>query len=149
MYARILVPTDGSTSARRAIDEALRLARALGSRVTFLHVLEDPLTVAYAAPEAVGYAAQLHEDLRAAADEVLDEAMARAREAGVEAAPRLVERNDPARAIRDEAGDFDLVVMGTHGRRGFDRWVFGSVAEGALRGATQPFLLIREEAGEG
>lgn len=149
MYEHILIPTDGSDCARHAVQEGLRLARELGSKVTFLHVLENPLTVAYAAPEAVGYASQLREDLQAAAQDVLDESRELARQAGVAAETRLVERNDPARTIREEAANYDLVVMGTHGRRGFDRWVFGSVAEGAVRGAPRPFLLVRDEPEEG
>lgn len=147
MYQHILMPTDGSACAHTAIREGLRLARVLGARVTFVHVLENPLSVAYAAPEAVAYSAQLQEDLRAGADRVLREAKALAEEAGVEAETRLLERHDPASAIREASEDFDLVVMGTHGRRGFDRWMFGSVAEGALRGSSKPFLLLRGDDG--
>ena len=52
MYQKILIPTDGSGSARKAERHALELARRLGSSVTFLHVLENPLVTGYAAPEA-------------------------------------------------------------------------------------------------
>lgn len=143
MYQRILIPTDGSGTARKAADHALELARGLGARVTFLHVLENPLVAGYAAPEALPYSAQLYEDLKVAAQDVLDEAMARAGEHGVEADARLVENRRPVDAVHEAEEDHDLVVMGTHGRRGMDRWMFGSVAEGALRRSRCPFLLIR------
>src|SRR5680860_1069919 len=88
MYDTILIPTDGSTGARKATNQGLELAQLLGARVTFLHVLENPLVAGYAAPEALPYSAQLYEDLKVAAQEVLDEGMARARELGVPAVAR-------------------------------------------------------------
>lgn len=143
MYERILIPTDGSGTARKAARHGLQLARRLGARVTFLHVLENPLVSGYAAPEALPYSAQLYEDLKAAAQDVLAEALAEARELGVEAETRLVENQRPTDAVHESEEHHDLVVMGTHGRRGMDRWMFGSVAEGALRRSRCPFLLIR------
>lgn len=145
MYRRILMPTDGSACAQQAIDQGLELAQMLGAHVTFLHVLENPLTVAYAAPEAMAYSSELHEGLRESAEQVLAEAKAQAERAGVEADTRLVEDRDPAEAIQDVEDDYDLVVMGTHGRRGVNRWMFGSVAEGAVRRSSKPFLLIRSQ----
>jgi nucleotide-binding universal stress UspA family protein len=155
VYDRILMPTDGSGCARNATRKGLELARRLGSSVTFLHVLENPLVAGYAAPEALPYSAQLYQDLKKAAGEILDEALALAEEAGVEAHAKLIENRRPADAIHDAEADHDLVIMGTHGRRGVDRWMFGSVAEGALRRSRKPFLVIRtggevreEEEGE-
>jgi len=148
MYRRILMPTDGSACANQAIDQGLELARRLGARVTFLHVLENPLTSGYATPETLPYSTQLYQDLKNAAQGVLEEAAERAKGAGVEAETMLVENRDPVQAIHDAEAEHDAVIMGTHGRRGFNRWMFGSVAEGALRRSDKPFLLIRtkEEA---
>ena len=143
MYESILIPTDGSRTARRAAEQGLELARQLGSRVTFLHVLENPLVAGYAAPEALPYSAQLYEDLKIAAEDVLEEAIARARTTGVAAEARLVENRRPVDAIHEAEDGHDLVVMGTHGRRGVDRWMFGSVTEGALRRSSLPFLVVR------
>ena len=143
MYDRILMPTDGSGCARNATRKGLELARRLGSSVTFLHVLENPLVAGYAAPEALPYSAQLYQDLKKAAGEVLDEALTLAEEMGVEAHAKLIENRRPADAIHEAEADHDLVIMGTHGRRGVDRWMFGSVAEGALRRSRKPFLVIR------
>jgi nucleotide-binding universal stress UspA family protein len=143
MYARILIPTDGSATATKAIHEGLALAKALGADVTFLYALENPLTAGTASPEALPYSAQLWQDLKNLADESLERAMAAAADAGVKALPLRVDDRSPVQAILDAEADHDLVVMGTHGRRGFNRWMFGSVTEGALRRAKKPFLVIR------
>ena len=143
MYRKILMPTDGSACANHAIEQGLELAQRLGSEVLFLHVLENPLTTGYATPETLPYSAQLYEDLKSAAKGVLDEAARKAADAGVTAETRLVENRDPVQAIHEAEEECDAVIMGTHGRRGFNRWMFGSVAEGALRRSSKPFLVIR------
>lgn len=143
MFESILIPTDGSSTSDKAIEKGLELARLAGARVTFLHVLENPLVSGYATPEAMPYAAQLYQDLRVSGEQILKQALAKAEAQGVQATTRLVEDGDPVKAIVDASKDHDAVVMGTHGRRGFNRWMFGSVAEGALRRADKPFLLVR------
>lgn len=145
MYEKILIPTDGSSGAEEAVRQGLELAKLAGSEVTFMHVLENPLTAGYATPETLPYSAQLYEDLKASGVELLERAVQRAEGKGLKAAGVLVESGDPVQAINAAEADHDLVVMGTHGRRGFNRWVFGSVAEGALRQSTKPYLLIRGE----
>ncbi len=147
MYRKILMPTDGSASSDLATKQGLELAQRLGAEVTFLHVLENPLTAGYATPETLPYSAQLYQDLRSAAVDLLAAAKVSAESMGVPASTRLVENHDPVQAIHDAEADHDLVVMGTHGRRGFNRWMFGSVAEGALRRSTKPFLLVRAAEG--
>jgi nucleotide-binding universal stress UspA family protein len=143
VFESILIPTDGSSTSDKAIEKGLELARLAGARVTFLHVLENPLVSGYATPEAMPYAAQLYQDLRVSGEQILKQALAKAEAQGVQATTRLVEDGDPVKAIVDASKDHDAVVMGTHGRRGFNRWMFGSVAEGALRRADKPFLLVR------
>lgn len=143
MYAKILVPTDGSASAQRAVEEAVSLAQRLGSEITFLYALEFPLAGGAMAAEALPYSAQLWEDLKNVATVSLKAASDKAAEAGVRSTAVTVENRPPVQAILDAEADHDLVVMGTHGRRGFNRWMFGSVAEGALRRAKRPFLLVR------
>lgn len=145
MYRKILVPTDGSACANHAVGEAVDLAKALDAEVTFLYALENPLTTGTASPEALPYSAQLWEDLKAMANEALTSATDVAAEHGVQATAVRVDNRPPVQAILEAEGDHDLVVMGTHGRRGFNRWMFGSVAEGALRRAKRPFLLIRSD----
>jgi nucleotide-binding universal stress UspA family protein len=149
MYQRILMPTDGSACAMHAISEGLGLAKQLGAEVTFLYALENPLTTGTATPESLPYSAQLWEDLKQTADEALRDAVAAAAAVGVTATAKRVDNQAPVAAILGAADDHDLVVMGTHGRRGFNRWMFGSVAEGALRRATKPFLLIKMDEADG
>lgn len=143
MYRNILIPTDGSETSGLAVTQGLELARLMGAEVTFLHVLENPLTSGYATPETLPYSAQLYQDLKESARGILERATDKATKAGVTAKVQLVENRDPVQAIVDASQDFDAVVMGTHGRRGFNRWMFGSVAEGALRRSEKPFLMIR------
>jgi nucleotide-binding universal stress UspA family protein len=149
MYRKILVPTDGSACAQHAVHEAVELAKALDAEITFLYALENPLTTGTASPEALPYSAQLWDDLKAMADEALTAATAVAQDRGVPANALRVDNRAPVQAILEAEGDHDLVIMGTHGRRGFNRWMFGSVAEGALRRAKRPFLLIRSGEGGG
>ena len=149
MYRRILVPTDGSACAQHAVHEAVELAKALDAEITFLYALENPLTTGTASPEALPYSAQLWDDLKAMADEALQAATSVAESAGVRATALRVDNRAPVQAILEAEDDHDLVIMGTHGRRGFNRWMFGSVAEGALRRAKRPFLLIRSGEAEG
>jgi len=143
MYSTILIPTDGSATSELAVDQGLELARLMQAEVTFLHVLENPLTSGYATPETLPYSAQLYQDLKESATGILQRATDKAAKAGVRSKVSLVENRDPVQAIVDASKNFDAVVMGTHGRRGFNRWMFGSVAEGALRRSQKPFLMIR------
>ena len=145
MYERILMPVDGSRCSEQAVAEGLRLADQVGATVVFLHAIEDPLAAGYATPESLPYAAKLAEDLKGEGERILDRAMAWADDAGVAAERLLVEHRHPADAIKDAEATVDLVVMGTHGRRGMQRWMFGSVTEAALRRSTKPFLIVRTE----
>lgn len=145
MYERILMPVDGSACSQRALEEGLRLAAELDAEVLLLHALEDPLAMGYATPESLPYAARLAEDLKTEAERILERASRRAEELGVRATTRLVEHRDPIDAIHDAEDEVDLVVIGTHGRRGMERWMFGSVTEGALRRSGKPFLIVRSD----
>ncbi len=148
MYKKILMPTDGSQSAELAVNQGLELAKLTGAEVTFLHTLENPLAAGYVAAANMAYSAELYQDLRNSATQLLEHAVSLAKEKGVKAKGLLVEDKDPVVAIHEAEKDHDLVVMGTHGRRGFNRWMFGSVAEGALRRSTIPYLVVRSELEE-
>lgn len=140
---RVLMPTDGSACSETAIREGLEIAKALGAEVTFLYALENPAVMVDATPSMAAYVPQLYEDLKDNAHEALNQAQSLADEAHVPAHTRLVEHQRPADAIHEAEQTHDMVVMGTHGRRGFNRVMFGSVAEGALRRAKKPYLMIR------
>jgi nucleotide-binding universal stress UspA family protein len=150
MYQRMLVAVDGSETSEVALDHALQLAREQRAQVRVVHVVETLkyLTVS----SAGGYPfdpAPLIEALRDEAREILARAAAKARDAGVVAEVEMLEDlQAPGRVaaiVVQEAArcNADLVVLGTHGRRGFDRLLLGSVAEALIRIAQTPVLLVR------
>ena len=141
---QLLLPIDGSACSDRATEEGLQFAGALGAKVTFLYALETPFAI-YTIPEMTSYEADIREDLKKAAQTSLDRAQRRAADLGVEADVRLVETpNTPAEdAILAAEKAFDLTVMGTHGRRGLNRALLGSVTEGVLRQSSVPHLIVR------
>jgi nucleotide-binding universal stress UspA family protein len=139
MYKHILVPTDGSKCSEEAVHRGLALAKQLGAEVTFLYAVEDP---AYDLPRAASYRQPFHDYLKQEAEISLRRAKTWADEAGVKATTKLVDHQQPVQAIHEAEKDVDLIVMGTHGRRGFNRFAFGSVAEGVLRRSAKPCLVI-------
>ena len=146
MYARILVPIDGSSTAQRGLEEAITLAKRLGSTLHLINVVDARLLFsevsAYVPPE------NLLQDWRAAGERLVAAAAQSAREAGV--AVESAVRCDPGLRVCDmilqEARDakVELIVMGTHGRRGLRRLALGSDAELVLRESPVPVLLVHE-----
>ncbi|WP_018466942.1 universal stress protein [Calidithermus timidus] len=141
MYKRLLMPTDGSACSLAAIREGLEVAKTLGAEVTFLYVLENP-TGLWMAPESGAYIQELTQDLRKVGQAALEEAEKLAKEAGVASSGKLREGNVTA-TILDEAKNYDLLVMGTHGRTGLDKLLLGSVTEGVLHRTDKPVLVVR------
>jgi len=146
-YKRILVPVDGSATSNKGLDEAAKLARDSGSRVLLLHVIDD--MVAFSSPDGAGVNVVL-DALRESGKSALAEAAERARRAKLKAETVLLENatGRVAEAIVDQAKRWraDLIVMGTHGRRGVNRLLLGSSAELVVRNSTVPVLLIPGEA---
>ncbi|WP_048440893.1 universal stress protein [Caenimonas sp. SL110] len=142
MFKRILVPVDGSATSRKALTQALQLAREQGSSVRLLHAIDELVYV-----NTYSYSPELMEEVRTAAAKVLGDALEMAKSAGVAADTQLVDQ--PAQrlgaTVTKEAADWgaDLIVLGTHGRRGISRLVMGSGADQILREATVPVLTIR------
>lgn len=141
MYQSLLLPTDGSEAAERAVAEGLRLAKALGARVTFLHVLEPLGSRLLLGPETLPYYHALVEDLRRQGLAALDRATQLAEGLGVPFEAHLLEGR-AAEVILKEAEKHDLIVMGTHGRTGLDRLLLGSVAQEVVRKSPKPVLLV-------
>lgn len=148
MYARILAPVDGSRASQRGLQEALRLTKSLGARLKLLHVVNEFVLDPGFTP------APLHEPLiaglREAGKRVIADSEAAARREGVQVETELLEMisGGIARAIVQAAQEWkaDLIVMGTHGRRGLSRLALGSDAEMVLRTSPVPVLLVREAA---
>jgi nucleotide-binding universal stress UspA family protein len=145
MYKQILVAVDGSETSSRALAAAIGLARDSGARLQPLYVVDVPL-MSYDVP---GYdPSYVRDALVEEGQHVLADATALMTAAGVNGPSRMVETDltgdDIAHRILLAAQEFnaDVVVMGTHGRRGVQRLVLGSVAEHFLRIATCPVLLI-------
>ncbi|REE22595.1 nucleotide-binding universal stress UspA family protein [Paraburkholderia sp. BL27I4N3] len=150
MYTRILVAVDGSNTSRRAFEAALALAKSSGAVLQPLYVVEN--TPMYF--EAPGY------DPSVLRNRLVEEGM----ELGAEFAKAMTEQgvkgdlvvseastiDDVSVVVLKAAADFnaDLLVMGTHGRRGFQRLILGSVAERCVRQASLPVLLIPSAAGK-
>ncbi|MCA9838819.1 MAG: universal stress protein [Trueperaceae bacterium] len=143
MYTTILMPTDGSKCSEMAIKEGLKLAKAVSAKVSFLYIVEDPIRSIYIAPEIATYQPDLYESVKRVGEEALQVAMQMAEAQGVKASSQLVEREAPVDAIIEAEKDADLLVIGTHGRRGFNRFMFGSVTEGVIRRSSKPCLIVR------
>jgi nucleotide-binding universal stress UspA family protein len=143
-YRRILAAVDGSEASARGLREALRLAKSEGAEVCVVHVVNEsyPYAPLVGAPP-INLIPTLMQDGR----RLLDEAVALAAEQGVKATPVLLSSpgHSPADVIVDEAArqQADVIVLGTHGRRGLERLVLGSDAELILRRAPVPVLLVR------
>jgi nucleotide-binding universal stress UspA family protein len=146
MYKRILVAIDGSANAANALEHAAALASGLSASLRLIHVVDMGL-MPYG-PEIGLDIDALLEARYAAAEKVLADARDSVQAPGVAVETKLVDTALPtvhvATTIAEEAASWpaDLVVLGTHGRRGVERWLLGSVAEGAARRSTVPVLLV-------
>ncbi|MBB4514964.1 universal stress protein [Paraburkholderia fungorum] len=149
MYTNILVAVDGSEASKRAVSEAIQLAKLSRCTLTAVYVIDQSAAFTYAGacdPHLLTDAA------RQVGVSLLNGALAQMRELNVVGDTEIVETQGIAEDIASalmrcaERRGVDLVVMGTHGRRGLRRMVIGSVAERFVRHATCPVLLIREPA---
>jgi len=146
MYQRILVPVDGSSTSAHGLGEAIRLAELTGGRLRLMHVI-DELSFALAMDAYAGHSGDWLQELRNAGTQLLEEGKAKAAAAGVEADSVLCDnfRGAVSDRVTAEAASWpaDLIILGTHGRRGLGRMVMGSSAEQILRTANVPVLLVR------
>jgi nucleotide-binding universal stress UspA family protein len=144
---RILCPTDLSDVAPRAFDHALALARFHQAEVELAYVSE-PLLPGPGAPASYPPWAVLDPAVRGRLRSALEELAAPAREVGVAVRFAVYEGRVVAEILdRARAWPADMLVMGTHGRGGFERWVLGSVTEKVLRKAPCPVLTVPPPAG--
>jgi nucleotide-binding universal stress UspA family protein len=146
MYNRILVAVDGSETSRLALREAVKLAKDQQASLRLIYIVD--LTLIYTdlgAPFAVEY----QKALQAAGEKVITACSAIVRDSGIEFDAAAIPIDTIGQhiydAIEDEAKRWqaDLIVIGTHGRRGIRRFLLGSVAEGVVRATSKPVLLIR------
>ena len=146
LYQRILVPIDGSPTSKRGLDEAIRIAQLTGGALRLIHVA-DEISVAFAMNAYAGVPGDWSERIRADGARLLEEAQSRVAAAGIASEAVQVDNFSGAvhEKIVEEAGRWpaDLIVLGTHGRRGIGRLVLGSSAENVLRSDAVPVLLVR------
>ncbi|SDW55723.1 universal stress protein [Nitrosomonas communis] len=144
MYRRILVPVDGSTTSNCALQEAIKLAQQHHAQLELVHVFEDIL---YWVDENYINYAELQETVRESSEKILIDAQALVQQGGLATGIKLLEAKGQRTAnvivAEAERWQADLIVIGTHGRTGFSRLLLGSVAEGVVRTAAIPVLLIR------
>ena len=145
MFQHILLPVDGSSSARLATEKAAGLAKAFGSRVTAIYVIDPyPFTgvgsdFAYGQSQYISAATSEANTALHAAQEALSKA-------GVNVATAVVEGHVIAKGILQTAAKSgaDLIVMGSHGRRGLEKLILGSVTQRVVSQAHVPVLVVRD-----
>ncbi|MEO8387169.1 universal stress protein [Polaromonas sp.] len=146
MYQHILVAVDGSPTSNHGLQEAIRMARLTGGKLRLLHVV-DVTSIALSFDAYAGYPSNWLEGLRREGERLLADSEAVAASAGADV--EIVLRDNFAVPVHElivaEAGAWpaDLIVLGTHGRRGIGRAVLGSSAENVLRRSPVPVLLVR------
>lgn len=150
MYGKILVAVDGSAASLRGLQEGIRLAKAPGARLLLVHVVNTLILETEVASTA--YYQALADEIRSSGLKILEHAAMVAHDAGVTFEQKLIEKIGAHawREIVAAAGDWraDVIVIGTHGRRGLKRLVMGSDAELILRHAPVPVLMVRDTSSD-
>ncbi|WP_423746066.1 universal stress protein (plasmid) [Haladaptatus sp. SPP-AMP-3] len=138
MYERILLPTDGSVSTDKAVEQALNLSDAYDASLHVLSVVDRTIVPPDVRSDI------LYDELEDECADAVSDVEAAANEAGVDVETTVL-RGTPHRVILDYAddNDIDCIVMGTHGRRGLDRYLLGSVTEKVVRLSEVPVLTVR------
>ncbi len=144
MYKHILVPVDGSDTAQQAVHSAAAIAKAFGSQVTALYVI-DPFPFSGLGSDFAYGQAEYQNAARAEAKTSTQQAQAVLGKAGVRCNITVAEAHSAWRGILDTAGHVgaDLIVMGSHGRSGLEKVVLGSVAQRVLSHASLSVMVVR------
>jgi nucleotide-binding universal stress UspA family protein len=141
MFKRVLVPLDDSEGARRALDLAARWSELSGGRIRLVHYLD-----LQAFPNAHGYGQPVIHLAQQAAESFLAEQKARLEKTGLQVETSLCLGNGKrlGESISEDAAAWgaDLIVLGTHGRKGLSRMLLGSGAEQIIRHGAVPTLVV-------
>ena len=139
---RILVPVDFSLRSTAALAHAAALAEAFSASITLVHTFELPRSLSAIVPGSTAEGDA--DDIRAAARSNMDGLVSALRDRGIAMVDAVIESGSPIDTILALAkrGDYQMIVMGTHGRSGLKRLLLGSVAEGVLRSAPCPVVTI-------
>jgi nucleotide-binding universal stress UspA family protein len=145
MYKRILVAVDGSKTSNLALKEAIKLAKNHRATLRLIHVVDE--TPAYMMSEVPYAIDEYQKAIREAGRNALAKCAAQAKAARLKFDTKMIVTltQTIGDAINKEAKRWpaDLIVIGTHGRRGFNHLFLGSVAERVIRLAVKPILVIR------
>ena len=148
MFKRIIVPVDGSQTANKALTVALQMARDSGGCLRIIHVIEGSAYTS-GAVQTESFPSDMMDSIRHAAGQILEEALSLSQPFGIEVDTKLFDTFDGRMAdvVSDAATEWqaDLIVVGTHGRRGIGRILMGSGADQILRQAPIPVLVIRAQ----
>lgn len=147
MYKHILVAVDGSDTSNLALQEAVKLAKEQNALLRLVHVVDE--TPAYSMTDAPFPISAYQKIMHEAGERLLADCASTIQSAGAKFETKCVVIDSLLKriceAISEEAKSWpaDLIVIGTRGRHGFDRLLLGSVAEGVIRIASKPVLIIR------
>jgi nucleotide-binding universal stress UspA family protein len=144
MFKHILVPVDGSISSRQAVEKTIGLAKAFDSAVTVIYVMDPYPFTGVGTDFAYGQTMYLNA-ATSEANEALHNAKQALVDAGLRVTTSIIESHSAWRGILETAASIgaDLIVMGSHGRRGIEKLMLGSVAQRVLSHATLPVLVVR------
>ncbi len=144
MFKKILVPSDGSQLAHKAAEFAADLAKQHGAQVVGVYVIDPFPYIGIGDASAVGLQAYMSE-AKAAALQSLEDIRKTCVARGVSFAGDTIERNVTYEGILDtaDAENCDLIVMGSHGRKGMQALILGSVAQKVLTHAKMPVLIVK------
>jgi len=147
MFRQIVLPTDGSEGVGQAIQAAVAVAEKFDARVHVLFVAEPPRFHEYGASVAL---TNIMQSLQEAGRQILDDTAERIRNKGLASVETALRQGHPAEEIIGyaEENGADLIVMGTHGRRGINRMLLGSVTEEVVRCSHVPIMTVRMTSSE-
>lgn len=145
MFKHILVPVDGSSTSQLAVEKAVGLAKAFGSRVTAIFVIDPYPFTGVGTDFAYGQAEYLNA-ATAEANAAIAAAKAMIEKAGVAVDASVIEAHAAWRGVVQaaESAQADLIVMGSHGRSGLEKLVLGSVTQAVLSHTHLPVLVVRD-----
>ncbi len=142
-YRKILFATDGSESARKATDDVVEFASLSGAKIYAISVIDR--SIYSSVPEDMEWEEAMYDRSRELAEEAVSYVEKTVKNEGLEVETVLLEGN-PAEEIVNfaEKNGVDLIIVGSHGKRGVERFLIGSVSEKVFRNAKVPVLVVRE-----
>jgi nucleotide-binding universal stress UspA family protein len=141
LYRKILFATDGSESARKAVDDVVEFARLSGAKIYAASVIDR--SIYSSVPEDMEWEEAMYDRFRELAEEAVSYVEKTAKNAGLEVESALLEGH-PAEEIVEfaEKNGIDLIIVGSLGKSGIERFLIGSVSEKVVRNAKVPVLVV-------